>query len=219
MPTSSRALRVTVRVVGKKTPRIVTRDFDSSDFPNLEGVPADKFSVVLLDPPFRYSRTVGSGVAENHYATMTDKDIASLPINTITKKNAMMFFWCSGPTLNRALALIEGWGFDFKTIAYVWVKTNKVGDPSSMGLGHYTRPGSELVLLAGKGRAAPLVKKRNNQVFLGKRRSHSEKPDEFRDLIDSLTGHDPRLEKIELFSRKTGSDSWSSWGNQIGKLG
>lgn len=223
MPAQSRErrrdpFRVTVRVVGKRSPRITTRDYDAAQFPGLKGVPANTYSVLLLDPPFRYSRTVGSGVAENHYVTMSDDEIAALPLSEITTRDAMMFLWCSGPTLTRAVHLIETWGFVYKTVAFVWVKTNKAGNPQSMGLGTYTRPGVEMVLLATKGRAAPMVMHRGDQVVTGRRRSHSEKPDEFRDMIDEMTGRDPRVKKIELFSRKTGDASWSSWGNQIGML-
>lgn len=85
-----------------------------------------------------------------------------------------------------------------------------------MGLGSYTLPGVELLLLATKGHAVPLVVKRVDQVVMGRRGAHSQKPFKFRDIINEMTGRDPRVRKIELFSRNKADENWSAWGDQIG---
>jgi N6-adenosine-specific RNA methylase IME4 len=183
----------------------------------MNGLPSKTYSVLLIDPPFGYSRSVGKGVAANHYQTLTDTDIGKLPLYRIAATNALLFFWCSGPTINRAIELCQTWGFVYKTIAFVWVKTNVAGEPQPMGLGSYTLPGVELVLLATKGRGAPLVVKRVPQVVTGRRGAHSEKPAAFRTIIDKMTGNDRRVKKIELFSRARSDDNWSAWGDQLDK--
>jgi N6-adenosine-specific RNA methylase IME4 len=180
-------------------------------------MPTQQHTAILVDPPFSYERSVGQGVAANHYATMTDAQLAALPVGSLAARDAMLFFWCSGPTISRALWLCSQWGFKYKTMAFVWVKTNRKDAPQSMGLGSYTLPGTEFVLLATKGHAAPLIIKRLDQVVMHRRGGHSEKPAIFRELIDEMTGHDQQLRKIELFSRTPADGSWSAWGDQITK--
>lgn len=194
-----------------------TMAYDAAQFPLMRGLPKGKFSAILMDPPFSYNRTVGQGVACTHYDTMSDDDLRKLPLGDVTARDAMLFLWCSGPTLDRSIALIEAWGFCYKTMGFVWVKTNKRGAPQPMGLGSYTLPGAEYVLLATKGHVAPLIRKRVNQVFFGRRFGHSTKPTEFRTIIHEMLGKDPDLKKIELFSRHEPDDDWSVWGNEINK--
>jgi site-specific DNA-methyltransferase (adenine-specific) len=184
----------------------------------MAGLPSSTYSVLLIDPPFKYNRGSGSGVAQNHYDVLTDEQLGALPLFRVAAKNAMLLLWCSGPTLNRAIELCRIWGFTYKTIAFVWVKTNKAGNSQPMGLGSYTLPGTELVLLATKGRAAPLVIKRVPQVVFGRRGAHSEKPAVFREIINKMTGRDRRVKKIELFSRAPADNDWTAWGDQLEKF-
>lgn len=194
-----------------------TKGYDATQFPLMRGLPEGNFNAILMDPPFSYNRTVGQGVACAQYDTMSDEDLSKLPIARISTRDAMLFLWCSGPTLDRSIALIEAWGFSYKTVGFVWVKTNKRGTPQPMGLGSYTLPGAEYVLLATKGHVAPLVQKRVNQVVLRRRFGHSSKPREFRTIIHDMLGKDPDVKKIELFSRHEPDDDWSVWGNEINK--
>jgi len=47
--------------------------------------------------------------------------------------------------------------------------------------------------------------------------SHSEKPEEFRQLIEDATADMPNRRRIELFARRT-TPGWDTWGNEVGKL-
>jgi len=169
----------------------------------------------MADPPFRYERRKGHGVADNHYTTMSDDELRSLPVGEKASKTALLLLWCSGPTLPRAVALCKAWGFTYKTVAFVWVKTNKRGEPQSIGLGHYPRPGAEFVLVATKGKGASLIAKRPDQVFAAPRTRHSQKPREMRSMIDAMTGRNRELRKLELFSRTAADTGWSVWGDQV----
>jgi len=168
--------------------------YDSADFPLCKGLPRARFDIIYADPPFEYTRKVGSGVANNHYGLMTDTQLMAMgeEINLITTKDSALFMWCSGPTFNRALRLITAWGFTYKTVAFNWIKTavHDATKPCMMGLGSYSRPGSEFVLVAVKGKFVQRIdkKKRPDQVFLGPRTSHSVKPTEVRDRIIGKTG-------------------------------
>jgi len=189
--------------------------YTAHEHPLLLGVPSGSFAVIMADPPFRYERRVGSGVADNHYMTMSDDELRALPVGKIASKTCLLLLWCSGPTMTRAAALCEAWGFTYKTVAFVWIKTNKRAEPQSIGLGHYTRPGSEFMLVATKGRGASLIKERPDQVFAAPRTGHSEKPSEMRSLVDTMTGGDSEMRKLELFSRTRADTRWSVWGDQI----
>ena len=50
---------------------------------------------------------------------------------------------------------------------------------------------------------------RSRRSFLQPRGAHSEKPAIFRDLIEELCGHRPR---IELFARSQAACGWDVWG-------
>lgn len=218
----SRVVRLRVRRIPRYSKCSVrgssaTTSYDAAEYPMLRGIPDDTFSVVLMDPPFSYGRTVGQGVACAQYDTMTDAELRSLPVRRVCTKDAILLLWCSGPTMDRAIALVEAWGFSYKTVGFVWVKTNKRGTAQSMGLGSYTLPGTEFVLLATRGQAAPLVQKRVEQVVFERRSGHSVKPKSFRTVIHDMLGKDPDLKKLELFSRHAADDDWSVWGNEIDK--
>lgn len=190
-----------------------TRRFRASSHPDLTGVPRSRFSIILADPPFRYVKETGRGVAENHYRTTSDEYLASLPVGSLATRDALLFVWCSGATLDHAIALCSAWGFAYKTIAFVWVKTNRSGDPQSIALGSYTRPGSEFVLLATRGRGSSLVSERVDQVFHARRLAHSSKPARVAEAIERLVKGD--LQKIELFARGKPRDGWSAWGDEV----
>jgi N6-adenosine-specific RNA methylase IME4 len=193
-----------------------TDNYDAAIYPMLNGVPEHQFSVIMADPPFQYRRQIGTGVADNHYETMTDERLSSLPVNKITTKNALLLLWCSGPTLLRAAELCKSWGFSYKTVAFVWIKTSaKRSTPQSMGLGYYTKPGTEFVLVATKGHGPSLIHERINQVFAAPREAHSQKPYELRSMVNVMTGADSSVHKLELFSRKRADSIWSAWGDQL----
>ena len=106
--------------------------------------------------------------------------------------------------------MIQAWGFQYKTVAFVWVKQNKKADTLFLGLGHWTRSNAEICLLATRGtirRKSAYVR----QIILSHIEKHSKKPDEARDRIVELIGDVPR---IELFARQT-TPGWDVWGNEI----
>ena len=169
-----------------------------------------KYSVVYGDPPWRYKRSKGKGVAESHYPTMSLNDICSLPIDTISHKDSVLFLWATFPMLQEALQVITAWGFTFKTVAFVWVKQNKSGNGYFFGLGHWTRSNAEICLLAVKGRPKR-VSKKVHQLIVSPVEGHSKKPDMARDKIVELMGDLPR---IELFARQRAT-GWDAWGNEV----
>ena len=104
----------------------------------------------------------------------------------------------------------DGWGFEYKTVAFTWAKTNKKSPGFFKGLGYWTRANPEMCLLATKGKPKRLSKS-VRQLIISKLQQHSKKPDEIRNRIVELCGDIPR---IELFARQK-TQGWDVWGNEV----
>lgn len=148
--------------------------------------------------------------AENHYPTMSLEDIKNLPINNLADKNCALFMWTTIPLLKDSFSVLDSWGFEYKSIAFAWIKLNKKSDTLFWGMGHWTRSNAELCILATKGHPKRKSAK-VHQVIMSHIQQHSKKPDEARERIIELIGDLPR---IELFAREK-KDGWDSWGNEI----
>lgn len=42
-----------------------------------------QYGIIYADPPWHYDRKHGSGVAENHYPTMSIEEICALPVSEL----------------------------------------------------------------------------------------------------------------------------------------
>ena len=172
-----------------------------------------KYSIIYADPPWRfqaYSDKGNSRSAEQHYPTMSVKDICSLPICDLADKDCALFMWVTFPTLREAMSVIEAWGFTYKTVAFVWIKQNKKAPSLFWGLGYWTRANAEMCVLATKG-SPKRVSARVHQVITAPIEEHSKKPDETRNRIVQLMGDLPR---VELFARQS-VPNWDAWGNEV----
>jgi site-specific DNA-methyltransferase (adenine-specific) len=109
-----------------------------------------------------------------------------------------------------AFQVMKAWGFDYKTVAFVWNKTNKKADTDFFGMGNWTRANAEVVLLGIKGRPKRISASIRQMVRCPIMR-HSEKPNEVRERIIQLMGDMPR---VELFAREK-VDGWAAWGNEV----
>ena len=170
----------------------------------------EKYNIIYADPPWKYERQKGEGVAADRYQTMAIQDIRSIPVDKIAADDAVLFLWVTFPKLREGLSVIGSWGFQYKTCAFNWIKQNTKSDSFFVGLGFWTRSCSEICLLATKGhphRASPNVR----QLCIAHRMQHSKKPDEIRDRIVELCGDLPR---IELFARER-YEGWECIGNEI----
>lgn len=172
-----------------------------------------KYQVIYADPPWQY-RVWGKegqrGCAQTHYPTMTLQALKSLPVDELAAQDCALFLWVTFPVLFEAKELLNAWGFQYKTIAFVWVKKNKKADSLFVGMGHWTRANAELCILAIRGHPKR-VSKSVRQVILSPIEAHSKKPDEARKRIEELFGNVPR---IELFARQQ-VPGWDVWGNEV----
>jgi N6-adenosine-specific RNA methylase IME4 len=145
------------------------------------------------------------GPATGHYPPMSITALTALDIKSLALDNAVLFLWATSPLLPEGLALMKAWGFEYKA-SFIWnqVKHN---------FGHYNSVRHELLLLGTRGSCLPDNEKLHPSVVTMERSdNHSEKPSEFRDLIDSLY---PRGERIELFARGPLPRNWQRWGADV----
>ena len=84
-----------------------------------------KYGIIYADPPWRYDMKRGHGVAENHYPTMSIEEICALPVADLAAKDSALFLWGTFPQLKEAFRVIDAWGFQYKTLAFLWLKQNR----------------------------------------------------------------------------------------------
>lgn len=177
--------------------------------------PDKKFDIILADPPWSmWGDPNKMGAAGKEYNLMSQDELAALPVKELCNKKAALFCWATCPRLNLAIEMIERWGFHYRGVAWIWIKTRKKDGGIISGQGvppTFVKPTTELVLAATtnkRGRAWPLLTSRQSQLVFAPRGEHSEKPLEVHRRIEELAGDRPR---IELFARAAQS-GWSNWG-------
>lgn len=146
---------------------------------------------------------------------MTNEDIAAMPIQEITDKNAVCFMWATVPLMPEAFATLSAWGFEYKTML-TWRKV------MSMGMGYWFRGQVEHLLLGVKGKVKPFRMQVAN-FYQSKAGKHSQKPHHFRELISKavqVSFEHPK--KLELFARSREGffpdyeyEGWDVYGNQV----
>jgi len=181
----------------------------------------EKFDVILADPPWTHKkgnvkRETWWGTTLEHYDCLSTPQICKLkyegvPVADMASDNAALFLWGVWPMFQDALAVVSAWGFEYKTLAWVWIKTIKDNSRPRMGFGYYTRSVSEPCLLGIRGSMRP--DDRGVLAYIqSPLRKHSQKPDEQYELIDRLY---PNARKLELFARQR-REEWRAVGDEIG---
>ena len=177
-------------------------------------LPTDKYRIIYADPPWKYSNSGSIETAngrevftrvEQHYPTMSIDELCAMgsDIRQMADDNAVLFLWVTSPMLEVAFPIIKAWGFQYKT-SIVWNKVRHTW-------GHYVSVRHELLLICTKGSCTPDINELHNSVVtLERTDKNSEKPAEFRQLINKMYTHGKR---IELFSRNR-VDGWEVWGNE-----
>ena len=166
--------------------------------------PEGRYSVIYIDPPWKYNIK-----KTTPYSTMNFEDICKLNISKIAENNCALFLWITCPQLPLLFPLLKSWGFEYKTIAFVWVKRcKKSWHKWFFGQGYYTRANAELCILATKGKPKR-IKKGISQIIDTPVMEHSRKPFEVEKRIKQLF----RGPYIELFARQE-KKGWVTWGNE-----
>lgn len=188
-------------------------------------LPSKRYDIVYADPPWDYggkmqfdrtsksadkidlSKKIFISSAAFKYPTLKLEELKKIPIQEIASDNCLMFMWATGPHLQHAFTLGEAWGFEYRTVGFVWDKM--VHNP-----GKYTMSNCEFCLIFKRGKI-PLPRGARNvqQLVQVPRGKHSEKPIEISKRIEMMF---PTQSKIELFARKR-LDGWDCWGLDVMK--
>jgi len=178
-------------------------------------IPPGEYRVIYADPPWKYSDnlTEGYGPAEaqthgdkefGHYPTMTIEQLCSMSIKELAADNSVLFMWVTSPMLEECFEIVRAWEFEYKA-SFVW-------DKIKHNYGHYNSVRHEFLLICTRGSCLP----DNSELFdsvqqIERSAEHSEKPEEFRKIIDNLYTWGP---KLELFARHK-VEGWEVWGNDV----
>lgn len=169
--------------------------------PTLKGV----YRVIYADPPWDYgNRGLDDyGHADRHYTSMSIDELCAMDVRGHVTDDAVLFLWVTSPLLDECWPVIEAWGFEYKT-SFVWDKIRH-------NHGHYNSVRHEFLLVCTRGSCTPEINKLYDSVVQVERSGkHSEKPQEFYDIIATLY---PSGNRIELFARNE-HKGWAVWGNE-----
>lgn len=170
-------------------------------------LPTKKYGMIYADPEWRfevYSRDTGMDrSADNHYSTTATDAICARPVGDIAADDCCLFLWATVPMLPDALKVMAAWGFEYKSHC-MWRKDR-------IGTGYWFRNAHELLLVGTRGNVpAPAMGTQFESVIDAPVGKHSEKPDQFYELIETYF---PNLPKIELNARRA-RPGWDAWGNE-----
>jgi N6-adenosine-specific RNA methylase IME4 len=144
------------------------------------------------------------------YRCLSVNEIAALPVASIAARDCWLFSWAPAQHLANAIRVMEAWGFEYSSTAFVWVKLRKDGSGYVIGQGHTTRKGTEICLLGKRGKPSR-NSKGVRELIVAPRREHSRKPDEQYQRIEQYCDGP----YVELFAR-TQRPGWIAWGNEVG---
>lgn len=186
-------------------------------------LPNKKYEIIYADPPWDYggklqfdrssttkekidfSKNIFISSAEFKYPTLKTSELKKLQLQSICADDCLLFMWVTNPHLAQGIDLGISWGFEYKTVAFVWNKM--VHNP-----GKYTMSYCELCLVFKRGKIpSPRGARNIKQLVNSPRGAHSEKPNEIRSGIEQMF---PTQKKIELFARGRFT-GWDIWGLDV----
>jgi N6-adenosine-specific RNA methylase IME4 len=132
---------------------------------------------------------------------MTLKEIRNLPVSTLAEGDAHLYLWTTQRYLRGAFDIAYCWGFTTRLVL-TWNKPAK-----GLSTGPFVNS-SEFVLFAAQGSPGRLSSHMGT-VFNWPRGKHSEKPEAFLDLVETVSPG-PYL---EMFARRDRL-GWDTWGNE-----
>jgi N6-adenosine-specific RNA methylase IME4 len=187
--------------------------YESKKYYDFNDVPKHKYKTLLCDPDWQFKTFSEKGKGKSpdrHYkdgkSTPTD-GIKAQPIkDMIHPDGAVLFLWCTWPTIFDAKEVMEAWGFQYSGLAWEWIKRNPTTQKYAFGGGYGTRKNLEPCLM-GRTKNFNLVNNIKNRktrdMLFAPKREHSRKPDEQYKLIEDMFDG-PR---IELYARQ----QWPNW--------
>ena len=191
--------------------------------------PTKRYTTIVADPPWRFSDLLGyhpgdefggrgagqvrmggtKRSAASNYPTMSEREIAGLPVGLWSAESAHLYLWVPNAFLEEGLAVVRVWGFEYKT-KITWVKGRLENGRlvQHIGMGNYFRNSTENVLFGVRG-SLRVLNHDTPTAFIAPRGQHSEKPAAFYDLVQHMSPG-PYL---DVFARKQ-RFGWDTWGDE-----
>ena len=169
-------------------------------------LPDDIFRVVVIDPPWPVAQNapMEGALGGIPYVTMDLGEIVEFDVPGVLADDAWVFLWTTHKFLPAAIQITELWDLTYIT-TMVWDKQN---GPQLQGTMRYT---GEFIVVAKKGAPKFADTKNFRAVNQWPRREHSEKPQEFYELIDRVC--DVRKgDALDIFNRRVINDKWTGYG-------
>lgn len=189
-----------------------------------------KYGAILIDPPVSFemwSDKTNSRTAAAQYTLMGWDGLAMLGplLDAVALPDACLFLWVCSPLIPETLRMAQAWGWEYKTVAFTWVKTNRDRVGMALKLGYWTRANAEQVWLFTRGKPqrrskavlqalhTELDTMAASQAVVTFPGPHSAKPEEIQNRIERLVDG-PFL---EVFGRRY-RDGWTVIGNELDGL-
>jgi N6-adenosine-specific RNA methylase IME4 len=172
--------------------------------------------IIIADPPWKHKDQLpgkGRG-ATKHYPCMTVSQIMRLPLPEVAD-DAVLFLWRVSSMVEEAYQIVRAWDFEPKS-EIVWNKSaGEDGEKDHMGMGRIVRGSHETCIVARRGKLIEPSSKRERTSFRAPIGEHSEKPEEFYQIVERLYPLELWPEAhIELFARRR-RDGWIQFGNEL----
>ena len=147
-------------------------------------LPPGQFVVIYADPPWSYNDKLSGDLenyraAEKHYPSMSLSELKALSVPAAP--DSVLFLWATSPMFVEALELAKTWGFHYRA-SFIWDKVRH-------NFGHYNSVRHEFLLVCVRGSCTPQNVKLFDSVQSIERTGHSEKPEEFREIIQIASIH------------------------------
>jgi N6-adenosine-specific RNA methylase IME4/ParB-like chromosome segregation protein Spo0J len=171
-----------------------------------EPIDDSRYDVIVVDPPWpmeKIDRDVAPNQVGMDYPVMSLEAIEEFSVvQDVAAADCHLFMWTTQKFLPAAISTVAAWGFRY-VLTMVW---HKPGGFQPFGLPQYN---CEFCIYARLGKPEFADTKAFNCCFSAPRGGHSEKPEEFYDLIRRVTPG----RRLDVFNRRE-IEGFTGWGHE-----
>lgn len=191
------------RVKNEKRREKLQKIQDKIDKGDYSEIPEGRFGVIVIDPPWNYGTNydVGGRRVASPYPEMNQEQLKEIVLPALN--DSVLFLWSTHKFLWDAKELLDYWGFTHRA-TLVWNK-------EKIGMGDLFRMQCEFCLVGIKGNPVFNNDNTHRDLISAPRRKHSQKPDEFYEMVEKLC---VGCRKLDYFAREQRM-GWSVYGVEV----